>query len=602
MASKSSSVPGYTGGSDQDLTRSPKTKINRVRTGCFTCRKRRKKCDEARPACKACVKTNILCEGYPPRTLWGTRAPGRRTAKSKSTADSGGLCRNGETLADVRTTSLNLIPVQLSATYDEETLNNGEMAKWFNEPVSPRFPLICYDQNSVNIEGGQADDEYDLLFPQFSDPLAFEESFGSPTQSMSMFSPQQSNNRNLVLSGNGGFESILSPNGVRPGCVPPELPFLIAGVESKVHRRLFYHFTHVMSKVLTTFGDDSNPMNEIMIPLALGDRTLLHSLLALACSHLLKLQRSEINPELSAEKNQLHKEVVNTQTHRVQALKQSSTGTGSQFSSRDRDGLLATSLMLCLYEICEGTGDDSWRMHLDMAREILSITPIATMMNPFLLEFFLYHDSLAMVTVPSTAPRFKCTANLSDQHSCMVGVQDGLTEYVTRISSLRSEAGSGSFPPNYDILNKALAIWEDLSRWKPKVTLCKERKLIAQFYQWALFIWLFSIIYPDGKSDAVVQSAVQWMITGMSEIKSGDGVMACLLFPLFVVGSAAIRQEDRNTVTKHFKRVRAWSSLGNVDLTYKVVEKMWKDHDEGMPRSWDWVMQLERAGTSLLVT
>lgn len=37
------------------------TVIQRTRTGCFTCRKRRKKCDEARPDCKACVRNKRQC-------------------------------------------------------------------------------------------------------------------------------------------------------------------------------------------------------------------------------------------------------------------------------------------------------------------------------------------------------------------------------------------------------------------------------------------------------------------------------------------------------------------------------------------------------------
>jgi hypothetical protein len=40
----------------------------RVRTGCATCRKRRVKCDEARPVCNRCRTANFVCEGYaPPR-------------------------------------------------------------------------------------------------------------------------------------------------------------------------------------------------------------------------------------------------------------------------------------------------------------------------------------------------------------------------------------------------------------------------------------------------------------------------------------------------------------------------------------------------------
>jgi hypothetical protein len=88
----------------------------------------------------------------------------------------------------------------------------------------------------------------------------------------------------------------------------------------------------------------------------------------------------------------------------------------------------------------------------------------------------------------------------------------------------------------------------------------------------------------------------------MRNIKFGDGVMSCLLFPLFVIGSAAIEVEDREAISAQFRKLKEWSSLGNIDLTYRVVEKMWLEHDMGLPSSWDWVKQLETHKISLLVT
>ncbi|KAI1140065.1 hypothetical protein F5Y05DRAFT_305217 [Hypoxylon sp. FL0543] len=44
--------------------RPKKTKIVRARTGCRNCRARRKKCDERRPACSACIRLGARCEGY----------------------------------------------------------------------------------------------------------------------------------------------------------------------------------------------------------------------------------------------------------------------------------------------------------------------------------------------------------------------------------------------------------------------------------------------------------------------------------------------------------------------------------------------------------
>ncbi|KAF9877869.1 C6 zinc finger protein [Colletotrichum karsti] len=45
----------------QPFTRASKPK---VRTGCITCRRRRKKCDEGKPACATCLKYTGFCEGY----------------------------------------------------------------------------------------------------------------------------------------------------------------------------------------------------------------------------------------------------------------------------------------------------------------------------------------------------------------------------------------------------------------------------------------------------------------------------------------------------------------------------------------------------------
>ncbi|CRK24218.1 hypothetical protein BN1708_013886 [Verticillium longisporum] len=42
----------------------------RSKTGCITCRKRKKKCDEAKPRCMNCEKNAVVCEGYHEKKLW----------------------------------------------------------------------------------------------------------------------------------------------------------------------------------------------------------------------------------------------------------------------------------------------------------------------------------------------------------------------------------------------------------------------------------------------------------------------------------------------------------------------------------------------------
>lgn len=48
--------------SSRSSTSSHKPRIVRVRTGCFTCRGRKKKCDEKKPSCSGCIRNRLDCK------------------------------------------------------------------------------------------------------------------------------------------------------------------------------------------------------------------------------------------------------------------------------------------------------------------------------------------------------------------------------------------------------------------------------------------------------------------------------------------------------------------------------------------------------------
>ncbi|TVY90910.1 hypothetical protein LAWI1_G006176 [Lachnellula willkommii] len=370
-----------------------------------------------------------------------------------------------------------------------------------------------------------------------------------------------------------------------------------------------------MSRLLTISNRDDSPMNVEVIPIAMRDRNVMEAVLCLAASHRLKSQQAGIE-ELRRERNRLHKAVCELQSRRIRNIDKKLRIAGTiPLSVSDQDIIVATSLLLCLYELCEGASNMTWRTHLDKARQALTMGPrspeseiddcdsdtIVTEVNPFLLEYFVHHDSIATVTLPSPLspkPRFRCSTKCSSYHASLIGVTDGLCKFTTRISAIRALADASPRQPDGNVVAQAIAICHDLDDWKTAAPLSSK---ITQFYRWALWIWLYSIVYPDGIADPAVQNAVQSMATGMSKIKCGDGAMACLLFPLFITGSAATKDEDRSAIDAHFRRLKEWSSLGNVDVAQGVVKKMWANHDMGLPNSWGWVKQLESNGMSILI-
>ncbi|RDW74905.1 hypothetical protein BP6252_06047 [Coleophoma cylindrospora] len=77
----------HAGGAKLKTQRMPMTK---TKTGCMTCKIRRVKCDEGKPACKKCVSTGRVCDGYP--SLF------RETTFGKSPALAASLARTAPVL------------------------------------------------------------------------------------------------------------------------------------------------------------------------------------------------------------------------------------------------------------------------------------------------------------------------------------------------------------------------------------------------------------------------------------------------------------------------------------------------------------------------
>ncbi|KAL2395791.1 hypothetical protein ABEF95_011452 [Exophiala dermatitidis] len=63
----------------------PEKLRTRTLTGCYTCRERKLKCDDTRPACKRCIALGVECQGYEVKLSWLAYNQGRPRAKETDT-------------------------------------------------------------------------------------------------------------------------------------------------------------------------------------------------------------------------------------------------------------------------------------------------------------------------------------------------------------------------------------------------------------------------------------------------------------------------------------------------------------------------------------
>ncbi|KAF2457394.1 fungal-specific transcription factor domain-containing protein [Lineolata rhizophorae] len=447
----------------------------RSKTGCFTCRRRKKKCDETKPICVHCQKNNVHCEGYPPKDYW---RPGK--------------------------------------------------------------------YNRVD-----------------------------------------------------GTVTVSSPR---------DLPILIDGVETDLDRVFLDHFNYNLSRVLSLFTDSHNPFKEILLPMAIRHRGLMHSLLCLSGSH---IQVASEKPNPSVDERQRHHYILAIQN--LSKDKNMNASIQGDVTAIIDDPVVAQTLVLCLESICAGEIHGEYRPHMDAAKHL-----IKTQQSPnqefqtFLVEFFVYHDVSNSVTSLDRKsvlmmedfqlPQFM----IQPEAGALLGVVDGLFGYISKIRALRDKIRfrrNENMKPviDYDILSDAQAVDAALRSWVCSQQPDTPRYIASLLYRQCTWIYLHRTIMPS-IPNSKLQEAVDEGLVYLRQLPTDGSTQSILLMPLFLLGCAAFEEYQRPPIRQAFADLQEYSNLGNIKYAKIIVETAWKMMDEGNEESWDWETIIKNMGWDFLVT
>ncbi|GES63048.1 C6 transcription factor [Aspergillus terreus] len=209
----------------QSRKRSRREGAKWTRSGCLTCKRRRKRCDEAKPTCRTCNRLGLSCEGY--GSMWAEPLNPFAQVFRQSSA------------SKRRRTSLS----PAASTYSPVSFETSS-------PVSTSSPYLPPSPPSP---------EYGAI--QIRSPSA--ESNDLSNCDESLFQTKQADEVTVVVPNPTGFISHLS------------------NIESHY---LQYHMEHG-SRLLANLENDENPLRSLVIPRALSSPLLMKALCALSAMH-----------------------------------------------------------------------------------------------------------------------------------------------------------------------------------------------------------------------------------------------------------------------------------------------------------------------------
>ncbi|KAF5234315.1 hypothetical protein FAUST_7700 [Fusarium austroamericanum] len=373
--------------------------IVRTKTGCYTCRRRHKKCDEGKPACWNCTRNRLDCEGYQPARVWSSKTQRASHARRDSTSTrkstpstTEGASGESQAYSELASTESDA-PVQQNMSLRRCPDNQPEVAVQDDSPNAFNSPDVAVDTVS-NSSSSQFQTAISESNDGYMPPM--ESSYGR----LDVYNSERTTPPDLL----GGIV----------------LPSLVFGVQTPLERRLLHHFIGTFSKVLiSTPCTELNAINTVVLPMALQDEQdwgLLNLILSLSASHLSRALSRQTAVDYVEDCRQLeqtkwkHYSYALTRHARNLSwvMQQNNSAQGEQEPEVSQiDYAIAATMLLCQWSTCEGGDEANWRLHLDANRDLVrrkfdqrakvSCGALSDA-SQVLLEWFYFHDILATVT------------------------------------------------------------------------------------------------------------------------------------------------------------------------------------------------------------
>ncbi|CAO2648948.1 Nn.00g098970.m01.CDS01 [Neocucurbitaria sp. VM-36] len=625
----------------------------RSRTGCFTCRLRRKKCDEGKPACRACKHLGLKCEYK--RPMWWSNNEQRRNQKE--------MIKN-----IIKRTKLNEKTAQgvaMGTNTPPSLCHSMQTADTFSDGIScTRAPSVD-SQNSLdyNFNSASTPDFYNSSMP----PPMFAPSFSHPghfapyeidikTESQ-MFINDIPTRRDSTISTFSHYQTPPAVGHIYPTDnwiqqdyfesrresfteEPLDFPifdYTAHGVFSPSHQptiqvdecdqHLLSHFLENVMPSVYPVLETNQPgaaRADVIIPALESNKAYLHCCMSVSALHMKTTQ--------GLQGEQIDQDIYRNRYATVQQLTQ------SLFGDSEHAQTLEATLGMIFFPCSVGRFDDGlvdipWHQHfqavqslvhkLELPAQMVALNGQAHSQPPFNMTLASWIDILGATMLgrtPSFADTYreKLIADASSGLAELMGCEDRIMYLISEIACLEALKNE-----NMDIVQLCAHIkllGEQISLTEPpqgslnsaytstgEILPRQLRRNMTAVYRLAARIYLCSLVPDFDRTSHSFVNLVSALCKAMDYIPAGpDGFDRSLVWPLLVAGSISLPDSGFRTMfAERSAALGDAANFGSFGRVKELLNQVWRVNDDnlakGSTQSVHWRDMMRQKGWDFLL-
>ncbi|KAJ5261266.1 hypothetical protein N7478_011861 [Penicillium angulare] len=517
------------------------TPIVRVRTGCWSCRRRKKKCDEVRPICGGCKRNDLGCE-------WPTVIPGRRNSGAP----------NDLSHADLETRRSS--PFKIIEEIDSAPIPGS--------PASSRRQSSTSSPSS----GGRSPGGDSIV----------------DSTSRAQDQNQIADRRNSYMSSTSNIDNhdatLISIGSV--GNVVPRTMSMLPGYDPDSYTLI----SHYLSTTADCMANGTTPVNPFLVqivPLAFTSDLLLQLVIAQSAAHRAFRRRDESD--------------AIAQSHYTKAIQLFRSGVTEFIDGKEPNPLmlLVGALLMCFTETTKGDMTGTVFDHLTAANSLLikllaqSDRAVPRELKDFVIEYYVYTASVSMISIDA-----RLSGQLFLNFDLEQRARELLTmQYVGNLCGCWLELlllipvifdlgrqwmmeETHTVIPTADDIAMFASIQAQILRWTPFPSVDPEVYLAGLIFQQAMLIYLYTSLggykyTQEGMYRGLIQTAVTEAMSYLDELPANARINSGMCWPIAVIGSCLETIEQQGRLRTRLAAMASHFGIGNMHRTLQLLEAIW---------------------------